>query len=159
MKTRGTPERPTRSSQRNRLAGIPTQEKKKKKKVATSKAAKAVTSSSKAAKASTKLKPPPKAAPKAAPKPPKPPKPTKEQVEAAKAAIAATEAQKGEPEEANPVEVKQESGKRRFFTEEEDVAACRAYVNVTLAPTVGAQQKGETFWMKVHESSTMAQLK
>ena len=64
MKTRGTPERPTRSSQRKRLAAIPLSGKKKKNKTPS------------AVKATKVLK---KAPPKKGP-----PKPTKEQVDAAK---------------------------------------------------------------------------
>ena len=75
MKTRGTPERPTRSSQRKRLAAIPLSGKKKKNKTPS------------AVKATKVLK-------KASPK-----KPTKEQADDAKKKTAEREAEKGAPEE------------------------------------------------------------
>ena len=136
--TRGSPQRATRSSKRG-AASLPTQEKRKKKKAGevTTSSNKVATSSSnnKAAKASTK--------------------PTKKQVDDAKKKTAEEEAKKGAPEEAKAVEVKPEPGtkekKRRMWTEEEDKAACTAYVNVSTDPTVGAQQKGETFWKRVQK--------
>ena len=123
--TRGSPERSTRSSNKRGAASLPTQEKRKKKK----KAGKVPSS------ASTK--------------------PTKKQVDAAKKKTTEEEAKKGAPKEAKAVEVKPEPGtkekKRRMWTEEEDKAACTAYVNVSTDPTVGAQQKGETFWKRVQK--------
>ena len=162
MKTRGTPERATRSSQRKRAAALPLSGKKKKNK--TPSAVKAT----KILKKAPPKKPPEEAAvapPKKAQ--PKPKKPTKEQVDDAKKKTAEREAEKGAPEEV-AVAVKPEpgtkkgknkgkkkgkkkKGKRRLWTDEEDLALSRAYVNVTVDPTVGAQQKGEDFWKKVHE--------
>ena len=74
---------------------------------------------------------------------------TSKQVAAAKKKAAAAEAMKSQP-----VAVKDEvlmTGKRRMWTEEEDIAACKAYVNVTCDPIAGAQQKGDDFWMRVQK--------
>ena len=75
-------------------------------------------------------------------------KPSSKQVAAAKKRAAAAEAMKNQP-----IEVKEEvmTGKRRMWTEEEDIAACKAYVNVTCDPIAGAQQKGDDFWMRVQK--------
>ena len=37
------------------------------------------------------------------------------------------------------------------FTEQEDVYLCKAFVNCSSDPIVGVNQKGDTFWKKVHE--------
>ena len=39
----------------------------------------------------------------------------------------------------------------KCYTEEEDLFACKAYVNVSNDPCVGAFQKGDVFWKRVHE--------
>ena len=75
-------------------------------------------------------------------------KPSAKQVAAAKKKTAAAEASKNQP-----VPVKEEllGTKRRMWTEEEDIAACKAYVNVTCDPIAGAQQKGDDFWMRIQK--------
>ena len=68
-------------------------------------------------------------------------------VVAAKRSIANEEANK-----ALPVKVKQETvSKRRMWTDEEDLALCKAYVNITTDPCVGSKQKGDAFWMRVQK--------
>ena len=72
-------------------------------------------------------------------------------VASAKKKVVEEEAKKNAPEE--PV-VKEEGATtrgRRLWTEQEDVAACHAYVNVTCDPTVGSAQKGDKFWSRVQE--------
>ena len=69
------------------------------------------------------------------------------QIAAAKAATAASEAKK-QP----AVKVKTEAmPKRRLWTDEEDIALSKAYVNITTDPSVGTKQKGDAFWMRVHK--------
>ena len=41
--------------------------------------------------------------------------------------------------------------KSNRFTEEEDVFISRAFVNCTSDATIGANQKGDDFWKKVHK--------
>ena len=68
-------------------------------------------------------------------------------VVAAKRSIANEEANK-----ALPVKVKQETvSKRRMWTDEEDLALCKAYVNITTDPCVGSKQKGDAFWMSAEK--------
>ena len=70
---------------------------------------------------------------------------TAKAVASAKKQAAEEEAKKNAPEE---VVVKEEGATtrvRRLWTEQEDIAACHAYVNVTCDPTVGSAQKGDKF--------------
>ena len=76
---------------------------------------------------------------------------TAKAVASAKKKVAEEEAKKNAPEE---VVVKEEGATtrvRRLWTEQEDIAACHAYVNVTCDPTVGSAQKGDKFWSRVQE--------
>ena len=51
-----------------------------------------------------------------------------------------------------PVVVKTEpTPKRRMWTDEEDLALCKAYVNITTDPSIGTKQKGDAFWMRVQK--------
>ena len=70
-------------------------------------------------------------------------------VSAAKRATATAETQKDEP----AISVKLESSmpKRRMWTDEEDLALCKAYVNITADPSIGTKQKGDAFWMRVQK--------
>ena len=45
----------------------------------------------------------------------------------------------------------EKASKRRMWTEEEDEALCKAFVNVTTDPIVGNQQKGDVFWQRVQK--------
>ena len=74
-------------------------------------------------------------------------KATGKQVAAAKQATTARVA-----EESAAVKVKAEKvSKRRMWTEEEDEALCKAFVNVTTDPIVGNGQKGDVFWQRVQK--------
>ena len=77
--------------------------------------------------------------------------PTAKQIAAAKEKTKQREMEK--VEENQPPEVKQEilAGKRRMWTEEEDIAASKAYVNITTDPVAGAQQNRDDFWMRVQK--------
>ena len=41
--------------------------------------------------------------------------------------------------------------KRRVFTEDEDISICKAWVNISEDPVVGADQKKDQFWARVHQ--------
>ena len=76
-------------------------------------------------------------------------KATGKQVAAAKKA---TIQRVAEDSAAVKVKVKEEkTSKRRMWTEEEDEALCKAFVNVTTDPIVGNQQKGDVFWQRVQK--------
>ena len=50
-----------------------------------------------------------------------------------------------------PVAVKAEKvSKRKVFTEDEDIAICKAWVNISVDSITGANQKGDHFWARVH---------
>ena len=49
------------------------------------------------------------------------------------------------------VKAEPEAMKSNRFTEEEDTFICRAFVNCTTDATIGANQKGDDFWKKVHK--------
>ena len=72
--------------------------------------------------------------------------PTSKQVAAAK-----EKTKQQEMEKNKPIEVKEEimNSKRRLWTDEEDIAACKGYVNITCDPVAGAQQNKDEFWMRV----------
>ena len=74
---------------------------------------------------------------------------SKKAVAAAKAKVVDGQAAKRPP--LAPVKVKEESlPKRRVFTEEEDIALCKAWVNCSMDPVVGADQKKDHFWTRIH---------
>ena len=41
--------------------------------------------------------------------------------------------------------------KRRVFTEDEDICICKAWVNISEDPVVGADQKKDQFWARIHQ--------
>ena len=72
----------------------------------------------------------------------------KKAVAAAQQKVVEDQAPKEAPPE--PVKVKTEPSRRRVFTEEEDVALCKAWVNCSMDPIVGADQKKDHFWIRIH---------
>ena len=81
-------------------------------------------------------------------KAPAPKKASKKAVAAAQQKVVEDEAPKEPPPE--PVKVKTEPSRRRVFTEEEDIALCKAWVNCSMDPIVGADQKKDHFWTRIH---------
>ena len=74
-------------------------------------------------------------------------KPSNKDVAEAKKQTAAKEAAKDQP-----VTIKTEPPpKRRMWTDEEDLALCKAYVNITTDPSIGTKQKGDAFWMRIQK--------
>ena len=91
-------------------------------------------------------------------RPPKAPKSKKPRNKATAAAVAEAKKKTAEKEAEKDqpvVTVKEEATagvpKRRLWTEDEDIAACKGFVNITMDPVVGSGQKGDQFWIRVQK--------
>ena len=76
-------------------------------------------------------------------------KPSGKSITVAKHATAESETKKDKP--AISVKIESSLPKRRLWTDEEDLALCKACVNITTDPSVGTNLKGDAFWMRVQK--------